>query len=257
MHGKFIWYELMTTDVAGAANFYSKIVGWDVADSGQTDKPYSILSINKYPIGGLLTLPEEARKMGARPGWLGYIAVDDVDAYAIKVSQAGGKVYKGPEDIPNVGRFAVVADPQGAAFYLFKGMGEPPPSPPPATDPGQVCWRELHAGDREPAFAFYAGLFGWEKGAGMDMGPMGLYQLYRYAGGSDDIGGMMTKLPVVPMPFWLYYIGVPDFDLAIKTITANGGTLLNGPQPVPGDAWIVQALDPQGAMFALVGARKA
>lgn len=256
MLGKFIWYELLTTDMKAAGDFYGKVVGWSVADSGQTDKPYSIFSLEAHRAAGLMALPQEAKAMGARPGWMGYIAVDDVDAYTAKVTEAGGRIYKAPEDIPNVGRFSVVADPHGAPFCLFKGTGEPPPAPPP-TAPGQIAWRELSAGDRESAFAFYSGLFGWTKGQGMDMGLMGIYQLVNYDQSTDAFGAIMTKLPMIPLPFWLYYISVPDIDVALKTITTNGGTLLNGPHAVPGDAWIIQALDPQGALFALVGARKA
>ncbi|MFD2263177.1 VOC family protein [Lacibacterium aquatile] len=255
MQNKFVWYELLTTDTTAAADFYAKVVGWRAEQQTMTGMAYTILSMGEHPIGGLMALPEAAKAQGAPPGWMGYIAVDDVDAETKKVQSKGGKVYQPPVDIPNVGRFSVVADPQGAPFYLFKGSNEPPPPYPPMA-PGNISWHELHAGDREPAFAFYADMFGWQKSDALDMGPeAGIYQLWSYNGG-DAVGGMMTKMPTLPMPFWLYYIGVPDIDVAIETVKANGGTILFGPQEVPGDAWVINALDPQGAMFALVGMRK-
>jgi uncharacterized protein len=155
-----------------------------------------------------------------------------------------------PDDIPGIGRFAVAADPQGAVFCLFKGQGEPPEMPPMST-PGLIAWRELNAGDGATAFDFYAGLFGWRKGQAMDMGPAGVYQIY--GKGDVDFGGIMTKMPEAPMPYWLYYINVADIEATHGRIGANGGKVLHGPVEVPGGMWIVQGMDPQGAMFAVVG----
>ena len=169
------------------------------------------------------------------------------------MAKAGGTVRRAPEDIPGVGRFAVVADPQGAGFMLFEPLpGSERPVVAQGT-PGRAEWHELHAADRDAAFDFYAGQFGWTKAEAFDMGPMGTYQLF--AAGDTTIGGMMTKMDAFPTPFWLYYFGVDAIDAAIERITANGGQILHGPAEVPGGAWIVQALDPQGAMFALVGPR--
>lgn len=252
--GNFIWYELMTTDTKAAEAFYRGVVGWRAQDAGMKDMAYTILSADEAPIGGLLALPPEARDAGARPGWIGYVAVDDVDAYAARLTQAGGTVHRAPDDIPGVGRFAVVADPQGALFVLFKGSADqqPPQAAPDA--PGHTGWHELHAGDRESAFAFYSSLFGWTKAEAIDMGPMGIYQIF--ATGSTPIGGMMTKTDAVPNPFWLYYFNVDDINGAAARVKDKKGQILNGPQQVPGGNWIVQCTDPQGAMFALVGPQR-
>jgi hypothetical protein len=195
--------------------------------------------------------------MGAPPNWSGYIDVDDVDAAAEKVKRLGGTIHMPPTDIQTVGRFAVAADPQGAAFLLFKPL--PPTTPPvipaPGT-PGTIGWNELYASDWDKAFAFYSDMFGWKKDQAMDMGPMGTYQLFTAATGGAPIGGMFNKPPEVPVNFWLYYFNVDSIDPAIERVTSAGGKVLMGPMEVPGGAFIVQCQDPQGAMFALTGPRK-
>ena len=133
-------------------------------------------------------------------------------------------------------------------------MPSPPQDPAPGT-PGYVGWHELCATDWQKAFEFYAAMFGWQKGEPVDMGEMGIYQLFTTAGGSMPIGGMFNKPPSMPMPFWLFYFNVDDIDAALTRVQSGGGKLLNGPMQVPGGDWIVQCLDPQGAMFALLGKR--
>jgi predicted enzyme related to lactoylglutathione lyase len=252
-HGSFVWYELMTTDAAAAETFYKSVIGWNAQDAGYPDFRYTLLSVGETQVAGLMTLPKEASDAGAKPGWMGYVAVDDVDDYAARFTKAGGTVHRAPADIPDIGRFAVVADPQGAVIVLFKGTGTSPPAS--ANTPGHPGWRELYAADGAAAFAFYSGMFGWTKGDAVDIGPMGTYQLFAIAGGGEPIGGIMTKPPNIPAPFWTYYFQVDGIAAAVARITAAGGTIINGPMEVPGGSWIVQALDPQGAMFALVSAK--
>jgi predicted enzyme related to lactoylglutathione lyase len=247
---QFVWYELMATDAPAAETFYKKVVGWTSQDVSQPGMKYTALVAGDAPVAGLMTLPKEACDAGARPGWTGYIAVDDVDAYAGRVTKAGGAVHVPPTDIPNVGRFAMVADPQGVVFSLFKpsqDMTRPAADP---AKPGIVGWHELLAVDGEKAFAFYSSLFGWTKAEAIDMGAMGRYQLF--AAGGAPIGGMMTKPPGVPMPFWTYYFQVDAIGAALERLKAAGGSVINGPMEVPGGSWIVQGIDPQGAMFSLV-----
>src|ERR1700719_1905018 len=152
----FVWYDLMTTDTKAAEAFYSSVVGWRAQDAGMPDRSYTILHVKETPIGGLMPIPKEASAAGARPIWNGYVAVDDVDALAKRVTQAGGAVHRGPEDIPGVGRFAVVADPHGASFMLFKGATDAQPQPPAPGTPGHIGWHELYAGNLEQALAFYS-----------------------------------------------------------------------------------------------------
>lgn len=249
--GNFVWYELMTSDAPAAKQFYSDVVGWTAADNDMAGFTYTILSAGDAMIAGLMDIPEEPAKAGAMPFWIGYVWADDVDAMAETVKQAGGSVHRDPADIPSIGRFAVVADPHGAVFCLFHGEttdGNSGSKASPMT-PGHAGWRELMAGDLDGAFAFYSGLFGWEKADAIDMGAMGIYQLFAKDG--QTIGGMMTKPDFVPQAHWGYYFNVEDIDAAVERIKAAGGAVTNGPMEVPGGAWIVQATDPQGAHFAL------
>jgi predicted enzyme related to lactoylglutathione lyase len=248
--GNFAWYDLMTSDTEAAAAFYRDVIGWDTKDAGVGDRPYTLFSMGPVNVGGLMAIPENACEEGSHPCWTGYILVDDVDAYVKRVKAAGGKVYRGPEDIPGVLRFAVVADPHGAAFVLFKGMSATPPQELPPDAPGNVGWHELHAGDGTSDFAFYAGLFGWTRSRAMDMGPQGVYQIF--ATGGEPTGGVMTKMPESPVPFWLYYFNVDAIDAATARATKAGGKVAMGPHQVPTGQWIVQCTDPQGAWFAML-----
>jgi uncharacterized protein len=249
----FVWYELMTTDMDAAEAFYRKVVGWSPQPFDSAGMRYTIMNMGEKAIAGMMTLPAEVCEAGGRPGWIGYIGTPDADAATARLRGAGGTVHREPSDIPDIGRFSVVADPQGATFVLFQPSGEDGP-PAPAGTPGHVGWRELYAADWPSAFEFYAGQFGWTKDVAVDMGSMGTYQLF--AAGGEAIGGMMNKPDGMPAPVWLYYFNVEAIDAAAGRVTEGGGQVLNGPHPVPGGAWILHCMDPQGAMFALVALRR-
>ena len=166
-------------------------------DSGVPGQQYTLLTVNGTPVAGLMLLPEDARKAGVPPSWMGYIAVDDVDRAAARLQQEGGKVHRPPTDVPGVIRFCVVADPQGAAFIIAKGLGDGAPPELLVGTQGTVGWRELYALEWKTAFEFYAKMFGWTKAEAIDMGPMGTYQLF--ATGDDPVGGMMTKPGAIPI----------------------------------------------------------
>ena len=253
LHGRFVWHELMTTDTAAARAFYGSVVGWEAQAAPPPNPDYTIFTHAGMPAGGLMTLPEAARKLGARPGWLGYVGVADVDAAVERAQGLGGTVHVAPRDIPEVGRIAIIGDPQQAAVALIAWSKPGPDRLPPAEAPGRVGWNELLATDWETAFGFYSAMFGWRKADAVDMGAMGTYQLFGLDGA--PFGGMFNKPPAVPEPFWQYYFTIGDIDAGIGRVTAGGGQVLNGPMEVPGGGWIVQAMDPQGAMFALLGTR--
>lgn len=247
----FIWYELATTDKPAAEAFYEAVVGWRLQrfDGGMD---YTVLAARDGNVGGIGALPPEA---WATPGWRGYVGVDDVDAVAARVTRSGGSIVRAPADIPGVGRFAVVADPQGVPFMLLRGavQNAAPLEAFRPDAPGHIGWNELHTLDWAGGFAFYAGLFGWEKIQAMDMGPMGTYQIFGIGGA--PLGGMMNS-PDFPRPSWLFYFNVDDIDAAQQRVAANGGTVMLAPSEVPGGSWIIQATDPQGVCFALVGPRR-
>jgi hypothetical protein len=242
-----VWYELMTPDLASARAFYGSVVGWDANDVGPPGKTYLQLTVDGMAVAGMLALGPELRAAGARPGWVGYLLVADVDAAAGRLRAAGGVVHRAAEDIAGVGRFSVVADPQGAVFVLFR-----PPRPAPGAV-GTIGWHELHTTDWPAALAFYREQYGWGPGDALDMGPMGTYQLF--TAGGVAVGGMFNSPAAGERRFWLYYFTVGDIDAAATRVAAGGGVVQHGPQQVPGGGWVLQATDPQGAAFALLGTR--
>jgi len=254
--GDFVWHELRTTDAKGAQEFYTHVVGWQAKSSGDPGGiPYTLLSVGDLGTAGMMELTPQMLEGGMKPAWVGFIGVDDVDAYSKRVEQAGGKLHCAPQDIPSVGRFASAEDPQGAAFLLFRGSLDYAPPRPPTGTPGTVGWNELSANDEQSAWPFYSNLFGWKVESTMDMGPMGIYRIFN--NGSGQIGAMMTRDPKnSPVPFWLFYFNVEDIDAAATRIREKNGQVLMGPHQVPGDQWIILGLDPQNVLFALVGPRK-
>ena len=254
-HGAFVWYELMTTDTKAAEAFYDNVVGWGSVDSGMPDANYTLFKAGDVRVAGLMTMPEGALKMNAPPAWVGYIGVDDVDAAARKIAELGGTVHRQPEDIPTIGRFAIVADPHGAVFALFKGAGDGEMPELAQNANGNIGWHELMAGDLAVEFPFYQKMFGWGKDEAMDMGEMGVYQIFSHGGA--QIGGMMTKPANVPAPpYWGFYFNVDALDAAVARSTAKGGKVVNGPMEVPGGSWVVNCVDPQGAHFNLVAPKR-
>lgn len=181
--GKFIWYDVMTSETKAATAFYSNVIGWHAQEHTMPDnRTYTVFRKGPAMVAGLMAIPEASCAEGVKPCWSGYIATDDVDADVARVAAAGGTIRRLPEDIPNVGRFAVAADPGGAVFLLFKPNGtEEPKSVAPMT-PGHIGWHELYAGDLEREFAFYSRLFGWKKDCAIDMGAMGTYQTFGTGG---------------------------------------------------------------------------
>jgi uncharacterized protein len=259
LQGSWIWYELMTTDTAASKGFYEAVVpGWSLSPGAPETGGYGFIrNADGGMSGGFLALSKEMTDHGARPCWMGYIGVDDVDASLIAIAAKGGKVLMPAHDVPMAGRMAMVADCCGAAFYIMAPMPQPDGGESTSfsaeKNPGRCGWNELMAGNAANAVAFYSGLFGWDLPEPMDMGAMGKYQFVEHDGVA--VGAIMQKMAEMPVPFWSHYFWVPSIAAAAHAITANGGQIINGPMEVPGDDWIVQGIDPQGAMFALVGAK--
>ena len=260
--GGFIWYELMTSDPAAAKRFYDEVVaGWSIGvDSVAPNLEYRMIGRSDGGnAGGVLTLTDEMRSGGARPVWLGYLHTGDVDAKAAAIKADGGQVMMEPWDQPGVGRLAMVTDPSGAPFYLMDPI--PPEGDPDATSdvfsvdqPQHVRWNELWSDDPDRAIGFYKRHFGWDQEGDMDMGEMGKYQFVQHSGVA--IGAIMPKMPDVPASMWNFYIGVEDIDRAAEAVRSGGGQVFNGPMESPGGEVSVNASDPDGALFGLVGPRK-
>jgi hypothetical protein len=259
-HGAFIWYELLTPDPEGAKAFYDAVVGWDI-DRKAMPGPVEYRMIKRSDggnAGGVLRLTDQMASQAVRPVWLGYIAVDDVDASVAAIERDGGKVQMPAADIPEVGRIAMVADPQGAPFYLIR------PTPPrdrrdASSDvfsvdrPQHVRWNELWSADPDGAVDFYKRHFGWSQEGDMDMGAMGKYRFVQHAG--VGIGAIMPKMPDVPASMWNFYVGVDDIDRAAEAVKSRGGNLFQDPMEIPGGEYALNGADPQGALFGLVGPR--
>ena len=246
--GRFCWYELMTTDPAVAPDFYGQIAGWGTAPfEGPGDNPYTMWMNGESAVGGIIQLPEAAVAEGAPPHWLVHISTPDLAATSTKAKELGGEVLHQME-IPTVGEFAIVRDPQGAVFSAYQPAGDTPGHDRPP-EVGEFSWNELLTENWEGAWPFYSELFGWEKTDAMDMGEMGTYQIY--GRGAHPLGGMFNKPPEMPMSAWLFYIRVPDVNSAVEKVKENGGTVLNGPMEVPGGDSVAQCADPQGAAFAV------
>jgi predicted enzyme related to lactoylglutathione lyase len=248
--GHFIWYELTTTDAEGAKAFYTSVVGWGTRDASAPGADYAFFTAGDAVAAGLMGLSKDAQRMGAQPRWTGYVGVDDVDATVARLTRLGGTVYVPPTDIPDVSRFAVVADPQMATFALLKWRHPDQQQPAAATLPGGVAWHELLAANTQGAFEFYQALLGWQQ-PDSAAGAIETYQLFAVSG--QTVGGMIVKPARTPAPFWLYYFNVADIDAAAARVKAAGGHIVEGPIETPGGNRIACCVDPQGAMFALSG----
>jgi predicted enzyme related to lactoylglutathione lyase len=243
IRGRFVWHELLTTDTGAAAAFYPKVVPWRTQPSSMPG--YTLWMAGDAQVGGLMALPGDSA--GTPPHWLIYIGTPNVDATAEHAQRLGARVVKPPADIPNVGRFAVLADPQGATFALFTPV--PGGSGPPAPGNGVFSWHELATTDVAAALRFYGELFGWSKGPGHDMGAMGIYQIFERFGA--QLGGIANVQGPASPPSWLSYVQVADSSRAVSAAKAAGGRLLHGPMEVPGGSWIALFIDPQGGAFAV------
>jgi hypothetical protein len=246
MHGQFVWYELTTPDVDGARKFYPPITGWGTQ---QFDKDYTMWTTGGVPFAGIFRLGPEQHQQGIPPNWMPYIEVNSVDETARKVGTLGGSVIVPPADIPGTGRFAVVRDPQGATFGLYKSnTASRAWDGTPAL--GRFSWHELMTTDYKKAFDFYRQLFGWEKTGEMDMGGGNPYFMYGMKG--KMYGGIFTRPPEMAgmSPFWMVYVNVKDVKKAVDTATKAGAFVKQPPMEVPGGMIAILG-DPQGAAFAV------
>jgi hypothetical protein len=258
----FIWYELMTSDPAGAARFYGAVVGWTIAatrDPAAGDVDYRmIVRGDGGNAGGVLALNADMLAGGARPGWMGYLEVDDVDATLAAIKADGGAVHMPATDLP-VGRIAMVSDPQGAHFYVMdpippEGMETQESDVFSVTEAQHMRWNELATSDSDAAIAFYRKHFGWGQEGAMDMGPLGSYRFLQR--GEVMIGAVMPLMEGYPVPVWNFYIGVDDIDRARDAVAANGGTITSEPMEIPGGEYAMNGIDPEGAAIGFVGPRK-
>jgi predicted enzyme related to lactoylglutathione lyase len=246
VQGRFLWQAHLAEDGAAVIPFYARVLGWKT-QPWAADPKITIFAAASGPVAGMSPMTDERRAQGARSQWLPFIGAEDVDAMVAGAEKLGARVLAAAIDIDQVGRYAVLADPQGAAFALFKPLQSAAPKGTPQN--GEMAWQELATTDFEAAFNFYRALFGWQLIHRMDMGANGFYLIF----GSDGVqrGGIYKQSHPAPGPFWLTYTSVPDADKAAATAVQSGGHIVNGPMDVPGGGRIAQLRDPKGVPFAV------
>lgn len=249
----FVWHELLTSDVAAARRFYGEVIGWRTTPHALED--YSEFRAGDEAVAGLMDMAEEAGI--ATPMWLGYIAVTDVDATVESVERDGAVLVVPPDDIPDVGRFAMFLDPQGAATYVIRlaaNAGDPglrAASASGAARAGHCQWNELLTTDPAAALAFYTRQFGWRAGESLPLEAQGDCQLLLKDG--ERFAAILKRGRQGVQSAWRFYFNVDDIDRGIEAIHAGGGRILAGPHPTPGGGFGAVACDPQGAEFGIAG----
>jgi uncharacterized protein len=246
-HGHFAWHELGTTDVDAAATFYPQVTPWTTQPMEGMDD-YTLWMNGEEPVGGLMSSRGGAGAQGASAQWIPYVHIYDVDETVRTVKSSGGTVLVPPREVPSVGCWAVLADPQCAAIGVYE-PADNAPAPYKAAKVGEFSWHELITTDYQAAFEFYRKLFRWETTGQHDMGSMGTYHMFGQKGAA--YGGMFNAPDASSSPMWVSYVRIPDVRAAATKIADAGGAVVVEPHEVPGGDWIVRCRDAQGATFAL------
>ena len=248
--GSFCWLELGTTNAADAKTFYVEVFPWTFEDHEMPDGgPYTMINVGDKGVAGMYTMPAEMAQMNIPPHWMSYVAVEDADAVAARVTELGGTVMKYPFDVMEMGRMAVCMDPTGAAFSLWQPLnhqgatqGDP--------GPGTRCWNELVSRNVEASRDFFVALFGWEAEK-QQMGPM---EYTLFSQGEQQVAGMMEVAPEMgEMPSaWIAYLVVDDCDARVARATEAGGKALMPPMDLPEIGRTTWLQDPQGAVLGIL-----
>jgi hypothetical protein len=244
--GTFSWTDLTTTDQDGAKAFYTGLFGWDVTDSPMGDGAvYSMMSIDGKTVCAISPQPPEQREAGVPPMWNSYITVESADAAAARAGELGGTVHAPPFDVMDVGRMAVIQDPQGAFFEIWEPKTNIGASL--VNAPGALSWNELATPDVEAATKFYTDLFGWGTDS-MDMGGQP-YVIVKVDGHGN--GGIQGRVPPNAPPHWLVYFGTDDLEGSLAKASELGGNVVMPAMEIGEGNRIGVIQDPQGGYFAL------
>lgn len=245
--GTFSWTDLATTDPEAAKAFYGGLFGWQAEDIPVPGGFYSMQRVGGKDVAAIAAQPEAQRDAGAPPAWQSYVTVESADAAAQRAGELGGTVHAPAFDVMDVGRMAVIQDPEGAFFMVWEPKSSIGAQL--VNAPGALCWNELAAANLDTAPDFYTSLFGWRTEE-FEGGPM---RYLTIKNGDMTNGGMREKRPEEP-PYWLVYFAVEDIGAATSRIGELGGTIIAGPYEMA-NAKIAVAQDPQGAVFALYAGR--
>jgi predicted enzyme related to lactoylglutathione lyase len=242
------WVDLGSPDPDAAVEFYGALFGWDVHEAGDPEQTggYRMAYLRGKPVAGMMKLMQE----GQPPAWTTYVSVEDADATAAKVKEAGGSVLFEPMDVLDVGRMAVFADPAGAVFAIWQPRAHPGAGL--ANEPGAISWNELNTRDPDAAKAFYGSVFGWDF-EDNDMGEMGTYTSLKL--GDGPVGGMLDMgargVPEEVPAHWQVYFAVEDTDAAVDQAKQGGGSVMVEPIDIPAGRFSILT-DPHGASFAVI-----
>jgi predicted enzyme related to lactoylglutathione lyase len=249
--GNPCWYELATSDPDAAQAFYAAVLDWTTADSGMPGMDYRLAKAGGSMVAGITQASH-----GAPAAWITYFAVTGCDDTFAQATDLGARSLVPPTDIPDTGRFALLADPQGAAFGILQPLPMPDGSIGEAFNQqkqGHGHWHDLVTADPKRALEFYATIFGWTTVRSVEMGPEMTYHVIGCQGA--EIGGCFSPHTETPAPYWKPYFGITSATVAAALIPTAGGKVLRGPDEVPGGAYTLQVADPLGAKLGLSGPR--
>lgn len=254
--GTPIWFEYFAADLPAAQRFYTDVVGWSIAAMdmlGSGDVQYHVATApDGDQVAGLMANP-----MPTAPAWMIYFGVEDADATVAAMTGAGAAIHMPPTTMDGVGRMAMLTDPQNAAFYVMRGASDEDSRAFLDYRQGDVTghgvWVELASPDPQSAIAFYTQHLGLVQAGAMPMGDLGEYSFIQ--AGDTGIGAVMGVV-MGAKPGWQVYFGTDDIDAAVERLKAAGGTLIQGPDQIPGGNYAVVAEDFAGAHFGFSGPRK-
>ena len=235
--GRFVWHEQVSSEPKQAEDFYTQLFGWQTEAYRPGESDYSMISVGGQNHGGFATAMEGAPP----PHWLSHVRVERLEDTIEKAERAGGSLAAGPFDMGEVGRVAIIADPQGAYVSAYEPAGEGPASE------GVFVWDELGTSDVDGAQRFYEEVFGWTT---TDTGPdYGGYRIFNR--GEAGIAGLMTLPDESIPPHWQPYVAVDDPDATVARAADLGASVLMEPMDVPNVGRIAVLRDPQGATFGV------
>ena len=236
--GKFVWHEQVSPDPKEAQGFYTELLGWEAEVFKPGEADYTMISAGGRTHGGF----GKAMEGAPPPHWLSHVRVEDVDETVEKAKRAGGKLAAGPFDMEEVGRIAIIADPQGAYVSAYQPASEGPAAE------GVFVWDELGTTDADGAQRFYEDVFGWTT---TDMGEeYGGYRIFNR--GETGVAGFMTLQDASIPAHWQPYVAVDDPDATAAKAAKLGGSVLLEAMDVPKVGRLAVLRDPQGATFGII-----
>lgn len=249
--GEFSWVDLLTPEIAAARAFYTGVFDWRAGEpAGPEGGGYTQLYCADRVVLGMVGMDQAERTTGMPASWTSYVSVVSADATAARAVELGAKLEMPPLDVFDMGRMALLADPDGARFAIWQ-----PRSHIGATlrdEPVSLCWNELHTQHPERSQEFYAALFAWTFRATPGAAPGGYVEIFN---GAKANGGMLPLPPAMPMPScWVPYFAVSDCDASVRRIRAGGGQIHRPAEDIEPGRFAV-ASDPQGGLFCVIQLR--